>query len=338
MIEPKCTKTFHLDIGRKCNAKCFFCYYHHLGDLSKQGFISHIECVKQIEAGLRRGCNYMDITGGEPTMYPGIESIIEYANSIGIRTCIITNGIVSENKLHSIINAGIDEFLVSIHGMKDTHNLITGVKNARYYQERFLENIMIESVKLRFNFVLNKLNQSEIVEVSKWMLKYNPSIVNFINFNPHDDWADDMESTKNVLADLRIVEKNLNEAIFILEDKGIGVNLRYYPMCRIKKDYRRTICSKLHVQFDPYEWDYGNSHDEKEVERLWQEVSKNYECKESPCNGCDLQNICGGINRTFLKASREIYGEIIEPVKDNTINKQDFYFYRQFNVKTLKER
>ena len=53
------------------------------------------------------------------------------------------------------------------------------------------------------------------------------------------------------VADLRAVEVMLTPEIERLEAAGVGVNLRYYPMCRMKPELRRTICNDLQVGFDP---------------------------------------------------------------------------------------
>jgi hypothetical protein len=71
--------------------------------------------------------------------------------------------------------------------------------------------------------------------------------VNFINMNPHHEWRDESLAVQDVIADLRVVEPNLNAAIEYLESEGIGVNVRYYPMCRIAEKYRRTVCNDKHV-------------------------------------------------------------------------------------------
>ena len=340
-MNPVPTKTFVLDIGRKCSINCLFCYYKHLGDLRRQGWISKKEIFKEINNGIKRGNNRTELTGGEPTLHPDIEEIISYLKEKNILSCIISNALISSDKLSSLINCGVDEFLFSVHGLETTHDFLTQCSGARKQQGKtfcFLKEINLKN-GFRFNFVINKYNQEEIYATSVYMSQFNPTMVNFINMNPHHGWERDKE-TKNIIADLRVVEKQLNLAIEYLENLNIGVNVRYYPMCRIDEKYRRCICNDLHVLFDDKEWDYCiESKTFLNYKKHAINMSDNIEEKGEPCCLCDLQNICGGANKHFHKASNEVYEEVLIPhiIFNKDFDKSDFYFYRKNNVLTLSE-
>jgi MoaA/NifB/PqqE/SkfB family radical SAM enzyme len=179
--------------------------------------------------------------------------------------------------------------------------------------------------------VLNSFNEHEIIEVAKEMAEFQPAIVNFINMNPHHGWQAKELETKQVIADLSVVEPQLNHAIQYLEQRDIGVNVRYYPMCCIAGDYRRTICNDLHVTFDPYEWDYAITPKTFEEYLAWgQRLSAAVEQSDEPCRSCGLYAQCGGVNKTFLKAAG---GKYVHPQQGP--GNDDFYHYRQSNIRTL---
>jgi MoaA/NifB/PqqE/SkfB family radical SAM enzyme len=331
----KPTTRFVIEPSLECNIKCKFCYHLHKYPVWKQTRKACDLVAQEIDKGAARGNDYMDITGGEPTIYPQIGYLVKYALSKGIKTCIITNGIMSENKTKELLDAGVDDFLISRHGLADTHNFITNNDNAYRKQCEFLVRI-IGKVKYRFNCVINKYNQTDILKIAKELAGYQPDIVNFINFNPHHQWTNKDLDSKEVVANLHAVEPYLNEAIKYLESFNIGVNVRYYPMCRIAQEYRRCVCNDLQVMFDPYEWDYCT--EPKTIERYaaWgKNTSFNNEEKEKPCNTCDLQNICGGINKHFHRVANSVYGEQCTP-QGFSGDKQDFYFYRKDNKLTLR--
>jgi len=328
------TKTFVLDVGRHCSINCLFCYYKHLGDLRKQRFKPKSALFNEIEEGIDRGNNRTELTGGEPTLHPDIEEIIYYLKKNYIDSCIITNGLMSESKLYSIISEGVDEFLLSIHGTENTHNYLTQTNNARKVQEKTLKIISEAGLKngFRFNCVLNAFNQNEILEITDYMIQWKPTTINFINMNPHHGWEKDTEGTCQTIADLRLVEPLLNQSIEKAEANNIKVNVRYYPMCRIAEKYRKCICNDLQVVFDKDEWDYNILPKTFDKFRQWGiNTSNNVEEKGEPCNQCDLQWICGGANKHFHKASTQRFGEIIVPQKIENIDKSDFYFYRKDN-------
>jgi MoaA/NifB/PqqE/SkfB family radical SAM enzyme len=352
-IEPTPTKRFVLDPLRPCNYKCKFCYYLHTHDTWKDYNWSWEHTKSVIDMGIARGNNYMDITGGEPTIYKHVTQAIKYALSKGVRSCVITNGSANEKRTDEILDAGIDGWLVSRHGLKDSWNYLTNNSNAYDAQSRFLDQIVwnrhehLPDMELRFNCVISKFNQNEIFELAKLFAQYKPSIVNFLNFNPHHEWKYKSHSVTEVIANLDVVEPLLNQSIQYLEDKGIGVNTRYYPMCRIADKFRRTICNDLQVMFDPYEWDYWleyplegeNSVSKTSSTHLrWGiDTSDNVEEKDFPCNECSIHNVCGGANKYFHKASKERYRETLYP-QVLPLAGFDVYYYRKHNIMTLQER
>ncbi len=338
-MKLECTKRFVIEPLLNCNITCKFCYHLHKKYEWDKYTKTFEEVKKEINAGKTRGNEWMDITGGEPTIYPDIFKVIQYAHSIGLKVCIITNGIVSEKRTQKLLDVGIDEFLVSRHGSRDTHNLITNTKDGFNKQLRFLKQIK-DKVSIRFNCVITKLSQEELYAVALDIYTYKPIVVNYINFNPHQEWRNVDFSKSEIIADLRIVENFINKAIKFLIAKGIGVNIRYYPMCRIAQKYRKYVCNDLQVMFDPYEWDYGEY--PKTIEKFYQHgrAISNVEEKGQPCCNCDLQWTCGGINKHWHKVGNELFGEICEPQSvpeiRNLSDIDKMRYYRRNNGTTNK--
>lgn len=334
MISPTPTKRAVIDPLRICNIRCKFCYYLHTDMKSIKSF----DTVKaEIDAAAARGNNYIDVTGGEPFLYPHLPGLIQYAAEKDMRTCVITNAMASLERLDAVLEAGIDDLLISVHGLEKTHDFLVQKEGARAKQIEFLDHLAKAGKRPRFNFVLNKYNQDDIFLLSSWLThNWHPTIINYINMNPHGEWASKLNEASQVIADLHIVEAQLNKSIPYLEENNVGVNVRYYPMCRIAKEFRKCVCNDLHVVFDPYEWDYGITPKAFEAFRAWGiKVSNSVEHKGEPCKSCSLYSICGGINRMFNQATG---GRMINKVEESDIDKNDFYFYRKHNVLTLKER
>ncbi|MFX0132417.1 MAG: radical SAM protein [Candidatus Hodarchaeota archaeon] len=328
----KPTKRFMIEPLLDCNVDCKFCYHKHKKAEWKKYTKPLQQIIEEIDKGKERDNDYMDITGGEPTIYPWIVDTVKYALTKNIKTCIITNGLAGPVITEKLLSAGIADFLISIHGLEKVHNYVVQTEKARKMQERFLNQIK-GKVHIRFNCVITSWNQNEIDLIASWMSQWNPDIVNFINFNPHHGWKDD-PLTEDIVADLRIVEPILNRAIEQLENNGIGINVRYYPMCRIAEKYRRCICNDLQVMFDPYEWDYNTLPKTDERFFEWGRVtSNNNEEKCQPCCECSLQNVCGGANKFWHAASSHVYGESLDKIEGENI--EDFSYYRKENIAPL---
>ena len=239
---PEPTRQFVIDPIRNCsiNPPCKFCYHLHTQN-SWSSYTWPWEKTKQcIDDGIARGNTHCQVTGGEPTIYPHIHALIEYALSRGVKTSIITNGIVSQQKAESLIASGLDSFLVSRHGLKATHDYITNRIGNYDRQVEFL-NFIRDKIELRFNCVISKFNQKEIILIAEEMAAFKPKRVSWIFMNPHEAWAQDAESTGQVIADLDIASPLLNQAIAYLESAGIIASVRYFPFCRLDPKYWGNI-------------------------------------------------------------------------------------------------
>ena len=324
--EPKPTKRFVIEPSLECNILCKFCYHKHKHFYWRNTRKTLDQVKAEIDAGIARGNNYMDITGGEPTMYPHIVEVVKYALKRDVKSCIITNGIVSKKKAGQLIDAGLDDWLISRHGLEQVHNKITDFPKAWDKQQEFITFIN-RHMDFRFNCVLTKYNQYTLNDVCSRMAISHPRIINIINFNPHAEWENHGSQAEDFIVNFK--ELDIEEPVRMLERWGIKVNLRYFPMCHVPTDLRRCVCNDLQVVFDPYEWDYQIQPKTFEAFRKWGvETSMAVEEKCEPCNQCGLQWICGGINRNFHKISNKLYGEICRPERFPGII-DDFYHYRK---------
>ena len=241
-----------------------------------------------------------------------------------------------KEKIWGLESAGLSEFLVSRHGQEETHNTITNNPKAYAKQHDFLRSLSYTGgITLRFNCVINKFNEGNLLAIAKEVAIWHPKIVNFINMNPHTDWMDKSLETQEVIADLRIVKPDLTEAIDFLENNKIGVNVRYFPYCGVEPRHWRTVCNDLHVTADNFEWDYEIMPKTMEAYYQWGEETSNcVEEKGEPCNTCDAHNACGGANKHWHRASNALHEELLEPQKLGF--KPDYYHYRRHNTLTLE--
>ena len=88
---------------------------------------------------------------------------------------------------------------------------------------------------------------------------------------------------------------------------------------------------------DPYEWGGGLQPKTFDRFRQWGvDDSKKCELKSAPCSDCDLQWVCGGINKTVYKINKDLYGNPCVPQVNTGIDRDDFYFYRKHNYLTFR--
>lgn len=318
-----------IDPLRPCPAKCQFCYYRH----QNETWVKPWPTVSmEIDAAKGRGNERIDVTGGEPMVYPQAVELVRHAQGHGMRIRIITSCLGNEKFLDELLQKDPPAWLISMHGVEADHDALVGVAGARKRQRVWIDRILASPrPELSINHVLVRDNVAHLAEFAKSIAPYRPQIVNFINFNPHHEWATNRASL-DIVADLRIAQAQWEEVIGVLEEAGAGVNLRYYPMCLVPAQYRRCVCNDLHVLFDAWEWDYGVMPKTLETYyRCGMQICMANEEKGPPCSGCGLQWICGGANRHWHAAAKSLFGEILTPQPSNGANPRDFWYYRKEN-------
>lgn len=81
--------TLQLFITNKCNLRCTGCFYQHKlgkGEMSMEEYKNHVlEYEKEVGKVI--------LLGGEPTLHPNLDEMIDFNNKRGLKTTVYTNGI-----------------------------------------------------------------------------------------------------------------------------------------------------------------------------------------------------------------------------------------------------
>lgn len=344
IVGPRTTTRALVDPSRKCSLRCSGCYYLPDDDLhTVQPWEQQKQHVLDAKA---RGCDCCDISGGEPLQNPHVVELVKFCVENDLPPRIITSLICPEKVFDAVLDAGVSDWLISMHGAKhETHDKIVAVPRARMFQERRLEKIM-DRMDWCTNYVLYHANQTEMAEWAHWLLNLPrlPKVVNFINFNVFSSWFKSPEWRKRGLdnvVDIRIAGPILDEAIDLLEDAGIGVNVRYYPFCGLAESHWKNVANDRTVAFDFGEWDnaFGARTPVEVVYHTYSvPLSKRNEEQGAPCNTCDLHQCCGGANRLWHQLAKEKFdGSPLVPITlpEGPV---DFWHYRGMNARGLYPR
>lgn len=116
-------------VSENCNAGCFMCYFAHqhgLYNITNEQFNSLLQYMD------RQGTyNIIRFTGGEPLLHKNIINFIKNSHDAGYQTSIITNGYLLPNFGEKIVEAGLDEVIISIDGsISEIHDNLRGLKMA----------------------------------------------------------------------------------------------------------------------------------------------------------------------------------------------------------------
>lgn len=250
-------------LGQTCNLRCRFCYFQtriEAKDHPEHPFMG-MDKAKGIMDNLRHhyGNSAIDIQGGEPTIYPGIEELCAYCSEIGLLPTLITNALVlaRREKCQALKDVGVRDLLVSVHGLGQNYDDVVGVPGAHKKQMAALDNCVAVGMPVRFNCVLTNSALPHLAGVADLARQVGARAVNFIAFNPFEDQQRGERSRDDVAAYSEVAPP-LIAAMDQLNDANIEVNVRYFPLCQVPEAYRKHLYNFQQLPYDLHEWDYAS--------------------------------------------------------------------------------
>ena len=271
-MEPKKTSNreftsrMELNIGKKCNIDCKFCFYL---DQLDQPFEDYDALICRLKKYREIGINKIHIVGGEPTIYKRLFDLVRDAKDLGfINTGVITNGIMLKNKAYveQCKEAGIEFFAISLHGhTPEIHNELTQSKNSFEFAMRGIENLKELGIPFFINLVVTKKNLPYLVEFSELMVKLKPGMVTYLYFNPvrfaTSRFASNM--VDEMIGQMQEKHSNtsnyLNESVKLLDKNNIKVYFKFLPYCVLTSPSEHFLGDVLQGFYEDWEWNYQKS-------------------------------------------------------------------------------
>ena len=304
-----------------CNAGCKFCYYRSEGNRKHAPLNRLINILKTFKE--KYEIEFVDITGGEPTIHPQIKDIVKESCEIGIKPTVITNS-QRPDVILDIINNGLEDLLISVHGFEGNHDEVVGIAGAFNKIVETFKFLNSKPFEFRVNTVLTKYSCKDAESLANIFIKYKTRMVNLISFNPYEDslWRD--KTSLDFQVDYSVQAGAAKKMIDILDKAQIWVNVRYIPFC-FMKGYEKYVCNFLQLPYDPYEWDYtssnslsdselkkltkealeakrfGNTNREKFYQHMMHSIIKDNK-KVHECDQCSLKEICDLIYTQYINA------------------------------------
>ena len=258
-----------VDVGLKCVHSCRFCYYTHLNGeidafagMRKAPFHATEHLVELAGALKDAGFVGFDVTGGEPTLSPGIVSLVAEAERLGLAARIITLGQYLMRPMKSapgaarlidgLLEAGVADFLLSVHAVdEDRFRAITGESWAK--QRAAMDHLDGLGVDYGTNTTVFEGNYDQTPAIAAERTRHRVYVANFIVMNAYYAWSRPGAETAAVQAHYGAVRPFLLEARDRLEAAGIAVNVRYAPLCAMR-GLERNLVGVVGVRHDPHEW------------------------------------------------------------------------------------
>lgn len=119
-----------LDTTRRCQLRCGYC--HSSSGPDYRGPVLDPATIPTIlDAADRLRAFEITITGGEPTLWPGLVALLDNSRQLQFASLqLITNGLVTSRRiLQAIENAALSRICVSLDGVTDVHDTNRGSGN-----------------------------------------------------------------------------------------------------------------------------------------------------------------------------------------------------------------
>lgn len=112
-IERETPVTMFVRATENCNAGCFMCDY---ANMKNQPFLNPDQIESIAVEAKKSGIRLIRFTGGEPLLDRNMTSFVDYLHNQGLKTSIITNGYLLPRRAAGLVEAGLDQVIVSLDG------------------------------------------------------------------------------------------------------------------------------------------------------------------------------------------------------------------------------
>jgi GTP 3',8-cyclase len=201
-------RKLRISVTDRCNLRCIYCMpSDNVKWVEKDSILSYEEITRLAAIFVSLGVDRIRVTGGEPTVRPHIENLIEAISKLdGVKSInMTTNGLLLQDKLLALKKAGLDGVNISLDTFRsDRFKSMCGIDGLK----RVLASINaadLAGLKLKVNtVVIRGWNEDEVVDFAKFA-RNTGHTVRLIEFMPLDGtgiWRQDLVVSKKEMIDM----------------------------------------------------------------------------------------------------------------------------------------
>lgn len=209
-----------LIITPRCNFKCPYCRG------TKAPEIKFKDALKTLEIWCSQGLKNVRFSGGEPTLYNGLKELVEYCKYNNVeRIAISTNGIASIEYYDKLLEAGVNDFSISLDALCcSIGDIMAG--NIKNSWEHVCDVIRYLSKKtyVTTGMVFNETNISDYKNAVKFAISLGVSDVRIISSAQYNKSLVDEIDITNAIEQYPILKYRLSRIKNNLDLRGLNHN------------------------------------------------------------------------------------------------------------------
>ena len=183
-------KDLFIEVTSRCNARCEHCGSS-CGDFIPKDEIEGAQIKNVLREIYDKNYNtsriMLHVTGGEPLLRKDLFDIMDYANKLGFRWGMTSNGmLITDEILDKMNKTNMETISISLDGLKETHESFRKVPGCF---DKIIENIKklqkVPSIKIvQVTTVANKKNLNELEDLYNLMKELKVISWRVINVDP----------------------------------------------------------------------------------------------------------------------------------------------------------
>jgi radical SAM protein with 4Fe4S-binding SPASM domain len=294
-----------LALTYRCQNDCGHCYNE-----TKEKKELTVDQWKEVISRLwAQGIPHVVFTGGEPTLYPGLEGLIAKSEEFGQVTGLITNGrsLGRPGYLKELVRLGLDHVQITVLSHReDVHDRLAGAKGAWKETVEGLKTALAEDLYVSTNTTIMRDNVGDVAETMRFLVGLGTRNIafNVIIRSGKGESADGITFTETC---------EVLDMLKAIADES-GVNMIWYsptPYCEFNPinhgfGIKQCTACSINMAIEPdgsvlpcqsYYEPLGNILTDK-----WDSIWNNKLCKDIrerknldvKCADCQLKQVCGG--------------------------------------------
>jgi MoaA/NifB/PqqE/SkfB family radical SAM enzyme len=153
-------------LGR-CNLKCHHCYME--GAPSRREQLPLERVIAAIEESETLGIGTLYLTGGEPTLYRGLPSVLRAASRVsGLQTTLCTNATLITDRLVALFKENDVRLSVSIDGDEPFHDYFRALKGAFRAADKGVRAVARAGLSITVVVTVSQANRHLVPRVAEW--------------------------------------------------------------------------------------------------------------------------------------------------------------------------